>query len=319
MPYGKKSAKRRRGSAGRRRKGTGKRGLSKAAKKQVESIVHGQAEKFSRQVELRAQNLFTARTIASSGALYFAPPSVIPVGGIALPKGDYDYMRRGEEINMRSIRVRIWFSLRAPDSTVLPNLNGPRKVLWWVVSDKKHLPLEDRWLGGPIDAGSPNAAPHYCIQGTNADFSKFFAVPHRSGILDQSAQPNSDTRHFEGDRYDAVDPVNRELFTVHSKGSFTIGYSQRPMTATENLAYATEDFGKVPYSKDLVVSIPKMMLGKTEFLQASNLGHSTTDDKTNKKCWIVMTSYPLTSYADNPSEQSGILYDYRVKYEWTDM
>ena len=136
MAYGKKHTKRRGGGGNRRRKGRAKSVLSKTAKAEVKRIVHGQAETKHKSFDQRDVSLRTAHfTTSVLGNTYYAP-TVRRIGGITMGIGDNDYTRDGNEVSMRSINFRVWFSLRSPTSTNLPNLAGPRRVLWWVVSLK---------------------------------------------------------------------------------------------------------------------------------------------------------------------------------------
>ena len=332
MPYGKKRTKRRRNTAGRRRKSNVKRGLSSKAKEEVIKLVHGEAEKSCRTVEARDENLLTGATKLVSGVYKFAPPSVIKIGALQMFHGDGNYERRGEEINMRSIKLRMWFKVRTTSqadpgsgsSEYFTNLVGPRRVLWWVVSYKPNT------MDVPAHPGNIKTAVGVnFVQGENSDFTKFFRVCRREGErpgeLDPSAAVAGVVRNFEGDFYDAVDSVNRDLFTVHHNGHFDIGYSSSPTFmggsgfASDDQRFWQKDYGRVPYRKDITIPMPKFMLGKTTFQSAYYTAPNDTADTTDKSCFVVMTSVPLTTEKDNNLVHSGIEYDYRCQYHWTDM
>ena len=113
MAYGKKHTKRRGGGGNRRRKGRAKSVLSKTAKAEVKRIVHGQAETKHKSFDQRDVSLRTAHfTTSVLGNTYYAP-TVRRIGGITMGIGDNDYTRDGNEVSMRSINFRVWFSLRS--------------------------------------------------------------------------------------------------------------------------------------------------------------------------------------------------------------
>ena len=289
MPYGKKSTKRGRGGRASGRKRAPKRGLSKVERQQVRNIVHGQAELREHSVDLIQQVVPIAGPSGILGVGTFKP-LVIPIGGLGAPGLWNDHII-GRQLNMRSIRMRMLFTLQNPDALTLPNLNGPRRVLWWVVTLKRARIWNHNQINVDTDLGSDDN-----------DFENFFKrTPISYG-------------NFQGDRYDELDPINTEVFTCHSKGKFTIGYSDKPLGSGSGY---NADYGKVPYSKDLYVPIPKFMFGKTTLVPDTDLEVNT--DHTNKKCWLVMTTIPLTNTPDTRHEDSGILFDSRTEYKFTDI
>lgn len=310
MANARKPAKRRSGAANRRRKGGAKGVLSKTAKAEVKRIVHGEAETKHKSFDQRNSSLRTAYfTTSVLGNTYYAP-TVRRIGGLTMAVGDTDYDRDGNEINMRSINFRVWFSLQNPVSAVTPNLSGPRRVLWWVVSLKPGIPHPfHQTLSDSNDLGSST---------DSNDFANFFNNS-KTGAL-------GSTRHFDGSKYDEYDSVNTEVFTVHSRGKFDIGYSERPLfpDGTEGAipgtgtVYKNQSFGNVPYKKDLRVPIPKFMLGKTKFVDKDQAQLPATA-VSNKYCWWVCTSYPLTNITQDFNEVSGVLFDTRMEYKWTDI
>lgn len=289
MPYGKKSTKRGRGGRGSGRKRAPKRGLSKVERQQVRNIVHGQAEVRERVIDTVGQSVPIAGITGIAPALLKYQPLVYAIGGFNMPPGgDNDHIT-GTVLNMRSIRLRMLFTLESPHSIVnLPNIQGPRRVLWWVVTLKNNR----------IPNHSNVNVVHNLGSDTN-DFDTFFKrSPTTYGF-------------FQGDRYDELDPINTDVYTCHSKGKFTIGYSENPTTG------AKSNYGRVPYMKDLYVPIPKFMFGKTSLVPDSDT--ETAYNHTNKKCFLVMTTIPLGSAGrDVISEESGIKFDSRLEYKYTD-
>jgi len=288
MPYGKKFTKRGRGGRGSGRKRAGKRGLSKVEREQVRNIVHGQAEHRENCVDLVNQDVPIA---GPSGILGVGnlKPYVMRIGGLGAA-GVYNDHVVGRQLNMRSIKLRILFTLSHPSGTTLPNLNGPRRVLWWVVTLKNRI------------GHHSNVTVNTNLGSDDNDFENFFK---RSPI---------EYGNFNGDRYDELDPVNTEVFTCHSKGKFTIGYSQNPQIYS---GYNSADYGKVPYMKDLYVPIPKFMFGKTTMVPDTNYELNT--DHTNKRCFLLMTTIPLANLTDERGEPSGVKFDSRLEYKFTDI
>ena len=290
MPYGKKSTKRGRRGRARGRKSAAKRGLSKVEREQVRNIVHGQAELKERSLDIIGHNCAIAGPSHITGNLPYKP-NVVRIGGFNYLGSNNDAID-GRYLNMRSIKMRLLFTLHAPSPTTLPNLNGPRRVLWWVVT------LKNSRIGV-----HSNVNVNTMLGSDDNDFDSFFKrTPKTFG-------------NFQGDRYDELDPINTDVFTCHSKGKFTIGYSERPVGSSHS--EHSQDYGRVPYMKDLYIPIPKFMFGKTALVPDAH--YESVGDHTNKKCFLVMTTIPLTSSGDDRAEVSGIKFDARVECKFTDI
>lgn len=312
MPYGKKSRKRGNRRRSNARKSSGKRGLSKIERAQVRNIVHGQSEMFNKTFEGEDQALLMAGTGPDATGLSTVRynPTIIRLGGISIAQGDNRNDRSGNEVNMRSINVRLFFNLAIPDYENMPNLEGPRRVLWWVVSLKnRNTARHSNIYTGSELGGDASDFPLFPTAGSD-DFESFFFDGERN------------VRGFSGGKFDELDPINTDVWTKHSSGKFDIGYSQNPNSSfgagAPSPSKFLQDYGKVAYRKDLRVPVPKFMLGKTRFQQEA-YSDTTSVDRTDKVCYFICTSIPLTQHPNVYSEASGIVYDHRIQYRYTDM